>query len=599
MDKRSYVTDRSTISLVEGILQYILGIIVVYLDYNAFFFISFGNYSVARSRAVFIMCLVTVCAVGFFFRKGRCMSTKGVLADLMIGTGIYTLFSYMPYYKKWFLGLAIVFCVLFILYGIYVFTRKFNGKSVFKIKSKKKKEFVIKSRVIRMLNTASFYLGLITILMLVPILYARIFHKGFLAEYRNYSMDGINNDVEGDYSIAANLDVIEKIRENARWQPLSIEEKLDVLQAVCDCETEYLGLDHRVTVVLDNLEGTTLGGYSDADRTVIIDRQHLEESDAHEVLKTCLHEMRHAEQHSLVRLYLDSTEEQRKLIVFKNCEDFLYEINNYITSDGSFEAYMEYREQSMELDSRVYAGTAIERYYREIDELQGTYDIYRGEIIDGEWEADPGDPMGLDYSDCRNDSSIAAYRELLEQGDYVWNERTGLSYDISELQFSLLDSGEDKDTVYLLLQSEIAYNRPFAEEGHRILMYRDGEVETIWGDDEESGHIIGFIRDRITGENLYIIVVKMSLDSLITDSYLIYKLDDNQLNQIAQVDTYSRSVMGRTMRQYFFYWQGEEMELANFNYEYYQIFDEETSDINWIDNTEENRNIVFGKEPEQ
>lgn len=383
MNKKRRIKDRSTISPVVCIIEHLYWMVLFFINYKMLFFISLNNCTVGKSILVLVFCMIITSIVGCAIRWRRCMTTRSVLADIMIGIGIYTILAYHPYYKRWFMGLVISFFVLFLFYIIYVFSRKVRGETVFQIRNKDRKAFIIKSRFIRTLDTAGLYMGAMMAIMIVPIGYNRIFNHGIITADSDYSTTGFDiNYSENELSLAYNLDTIEKIRENARWKPLSIEEKIKVLQAVCDCEMNYFGLDNHITVVISDLKEETHGEYNDLEKTVIINRKHLEEGDAHEVLETCLHEMYHAYECSLVRLYLDSTKSQRKLRVFMHCEEYINEMNDYKESGDSHESFMEYYCQYMEKDSRHYADYAVFDYYQEIDELQGNYEKYYGLILD-------------------------------------------------------------------------------------------------------------------------------------------------------------------------------------------------------------------------
>lgn len=313
------------------------------------------------------------------------MTSKSAVADVMVGIGIYTMLAYKSFYEKWFTMLTVLFGVLISLYALCIFTRKVKGKTVFQISNRDRKIFIIKNRFLRILNIAGLCLGIMMAVMLVPIGYNRIvYYANIMADSKYSTTVSDANNTENGSNYTSDYDIIEKIRENARWKPLSIEEKVEVLQAVCDYEAKYFGLDYRVTVVLEDLDEGILGGYNDWDKEVIIDIQHLEEDDAHTVLRTCLHEMYHAYEHSLVRLYLDSTVSQRKLRVFRHCEEYINEMQNYKASGDSYESFMEYYCQYMEKDSREYAQKSVYEYYQAIDSFEGNLQKYNGRILDGD-----------------------------------------------------------------------------------------------------------------------------------------------------------------------------------------------------------------------
>lgn len=352
----------------------------IYMD---LFFMPLHNYTANKSKKIFLLCLFISFGIGYVVRRKRCMTIKSSITDVMVGLGMYTVLAYHLYYRKWIVTLAIVFCIFVIGYVAYVFTRRVNGKKLFQIRDMDQKLFVIKNRTVRTLNIVGVFLGIWMIVLMAPIGYNRAMYGGIVVADSEYSTTGFDiNYRENELSLKNNLDTIEKIRENARWMPLTTKEKLQVLQTIADCEANSFGMDSPITVVIDDLSRGTLGAYDDSQRKVIIDRHHLENSNADLVLRTCLHECYHAWQHCLVRLYLDSTESQRKMRVFNHCEEYMNEIMDYKNAGEDLESYIQYYGQYLEKDSREYAENNVFEYYEEIDILQENYEKYRGQIID-------------------------------------------------------------------------------------------------------------------------------------------------------------------------------------------------------------------------
>lgn len=301
------------------------------------------------------------------------MRTRAVIADVLIGAGIYTILTYGNYYTKWICILTIIFGIFFVAYSFCVLIRKNKGKSLIQIKNKLRKRLIIKVRITKILNNTGLVLGGLSLLLILPISYNRIFNGGIIVSDAKYNLgSGFDtNYTENEYSLTANIDSISKIRNEREWKQLDIAQRLQVLQDICQCEENYFGLEHQVRVVMDDLDEYTLASYNDSEKLITIDRQHLENDNPKDICETILHEMFHMYEHSLCKLYLDSNESQRKLRVFQHCDEYIKEMVNYQDGGDDYESFMSYYCQYMEADSRDYAHDAVEEYYSEIDEILG------------------------------------------------------------------------------------------------------------------------------------------------------------------------------------------------------------------------------------
>ena len=369
MEKKLRMRDVSSISPLGCIIEHLYWILIMFLGYKNLLFIPLDNYSVASSKRILIACMVITSIIGTSLRWRKCMTTSGVIADTMIGAGIYTIMAYKGYYTSWKKVLIIIFLIFFIGYAVFVFSRKNRGQFILNIKSKKRKYFIIKSRIVRMMHVAGMVLGLTMFVLTIPIAYNRIFYGGFVvADVKQAGISGFDtNYTENEWGLTYNIESISKIRSIDSWEPLTTIQKLSVLQDVCNCESNYWGMDYKVTIVVDDLQEHTLGSYCDTERIIVIDKQHLENDAPDEILDTVLHEMYHAWEHCLVRLYLDSSPTQRKMRVFQHCDEYIKEMTNYQDGGANYESFMAYYCQFLEKDSRIYAADTMKEYYDEID----------------------------------------------------------------------------------------------------------------------------------------------------------------------------------------------------------------------------------------
>ena len=149
------------------------------------------------------------------------------------------------------------------------------------------------------------------------------------------------------------------------WEDYSTQEKLDILQIICDYECSVnLGCD-RVNLYSGRTERTSvLGEYENRNRSVLISQTHLENDDSEKVLNTVLHKIRHNFQHRMIDMYQSIEEhidEQYKdLQVFREIQEYRENFSDYCSGD---ENYDEYYKQVVEQDSREWAEKRIKEFY--------------------------------------------------------------------------------------------------------------------------------------------------------------------------------------------------------------------------------------------
>lgn len=369
MRRKKKIYDISTITPYECITEHFYWIITIFFLYKSLLFIPLDYLSVRKSRILLVLCILVASFVGIILRWKKCMTSKSVIADTIFGAGIYTILAYRKYYDNWMKKVILISICMLTINALIVFLRKSRGRYLFQIRDEHRKKFILKTRCIKVTNFTGLMLGVAMFVLTMPILHNRIFNGGIAVAYLKESNIGgfDNNYTENELSLTSNFDSISLLRSRESWEPLTTQEKLNVLQDVCNCEKNYWGMSYDVSIVMDDLADRTWGSYSDNERRITIDKQHLENDDPADILSTILHEMYHSQEHNLVRLYLDSTEAQRKMRVFLNCNEYLKEMADYQDGGTNYESFMRYYCQYMERDSRSYAKEAVQTYYEEID----------------------------------------------------------------------------------------------------------------------------------------------------------------------------------------------------------------------------------------
>ncbi len=144
------------------------------------------------------------------------------------------------------------------------------------------------------------------------------------------------------------------------WALLTSEEKLEVLQAVADYETNALGIPFRIKVSSADLSGNMLGCYSKDCRLICIRSDYLESADPAQLVNVVCHECRHGYQHALTNLYDSVPEAYQDLEIFDQAENYRYEFSHYRDSQIDFDQYYK---QECEIDARAYAEEETEAFF--------------------------------------------------------------------------------------------------------------------------------------------------------------------------------------------------------------------------------------------
>lgn len=148
--------------------------------------------------------------------------------------------------------------------------------------------------------------------------------------------------------------------EESKWQTLTNNQKLDVLQMVCNGERIRLGIQSSIRIKSRYFENNLLGSYVKADQTIIINTKLLKEGTAEEVMACTTHECFHSLQYDLVALYDSVPDEKKKLMIFNTVEKYKTEFSNY--KDGYCADFDDYYDQSVEEDARSYSNYAPDVY---------------------------------------------------------------------------------------------------------------------------------------------------------------------------------------------------------------------------------------------
>jgi len=159
---------------------------------------------------------------------------------------------------------------------------------------------------------------------------------------------------------------IEKINENV-WPTLSLQERVDVLQNICDYECIFtLGCDTAIVQTGYPEDEECLGEYNNISGVITINLEHLKQSHIIDVLNTLLHETRHVWQHTIAEMYEQADgkidEKYFNLPIFRQAMKFSYNFDTYCSGSDE-DDFGDYYDQDVERDSRYWAEYTVEKYY--------------------------------------------------------------------------------------------------------------------------------------------------------------------------------------------------------------------------------------------
>ena len=147
---------------------------------------------------------------------------------------------------------------------------------------------------------------------------------------------------------------------DGRWDQYTAREKLNVLQTVANIEQRSLGLPHELNVGAEDMSRDKAGTYRDKTHEIRISTASLLYDSPWELVNTVCHEAYHAYQHRLIDLLIETRQENRGLMMFREIREYAEEFQNYTGTDGDFNTYYY---QQCESDARDFAEDSEREYF--------------------------------------------------------------------------------------------------------------------------------------------------------------------------------------------------------------------------------------------
>jgi hypothetical protein len=322
------------------------------LFYRVLCFTDICGLTSGMSKFIYWALILILIPLGAFLtcEKRRNYISKGVSVALPFE--IYTVlatYKYIPGVYKIVLTIAVSLSVLY--FCLVVFQR---------ITHKRYAKEIVKNRVTHALFGARTIIAVVLLCVTVPISIKCVLGQGLI-------VSGVDTKVEENddtWTLKNNAETVALLHED-NWKTLTIKEKCDVLAVCKNIELNFLGVyNQEIHLEVGNLEENVLGHYNFNENTIVIDIDHMENDDSREVLKSLLHECKHAYDHQCVEAYNQLDDDYKKLQLFRNVAIYDEGYKTYIDGEESFE---EYYTQQCEASARNYSEVAADEYFEFIN----------------------------------------------------------------------------------------------------------------------------------------------------------------------------------------------------------------------------------------
>ena len=344
--------DKNTMSKIQYINENIFWGIVAMLLYIEVCYENIFNFGKKKKKKFLYVLFVVFVVIGILVTWKKRRNSLSVLVNVISAPVIYTVLVYMSYLYSTLIAISVFSLILCAFYAVPILCRK-TKLNIDETKRKHIQRQRLRYALLGTRTIATLCFAVIIVNVAVGSITGNYIYEPKVAVSNN-------SIYSEEYTIANNIEILEKLSQE-EWNKLNLEQKLDVLQVVCNIERNELGVDNPIYIRSGILDETVLGQYEDDRHLVVIDIEHLKNDTPVEVLTTTIHECYHSYQKRLVELYNNSMEKDKNLFVFDRIKKYEYEFKYYVSENTD-----EYYYQTVETDARAYSEIAVLEYYKEI-----------------------------------------------------------------------------------------------------------------------------------------------------------------------------------------------------------------------------------------
>ena len=346
------MVDINNMSKLFDILENLIWSFLGYKIYTIYLFTNLSDsIDTFASLKILVISIAVSVIVGIMLTIKHRRNSLSTAINVSLPLAVYSMIAYFRY-----VGLLIVILLaLSILLSVFyiVMTRQYSKSNA----CKKNKKFCIKRYS---------FLGVRTITTMVCSFLIVVLLGSSLTGFQLYRpTQNALTDTSVDYSEYLNKNIDSIMLLDSGWEKLDNEQKMNVLQKVCNIERAKLGINNPIHVKSKAYMNDLLACYNPKDYSVSINAHHLDDNGM-DVLESCLHECHHAYQFELVDLYNNISEEKKQLAVFTSVKSYKEELSNYKCGED----FDEYYQQKCEMDARSYALYEVQSYKNVINDYK-------------------------------------------------------------------------------------------------------------------------------------------------------------------------------------------------------------------------------------
>lgn len=340
---------------IEYFIWHIACILIVYPCYQNLFRYT-GRHSLYVSGVILCGTAALICVIGGVFEFRRRRNGYNVFLNLVSGFGICTIYTYMQIRKKLITVTLITAAILTVICAFNILCRKVNNRrNIKKIVGRRLQiSFILAQKILG--------ISLAFIILMVGI---DVIPKTSVKNTETSTASDSNTE---EQSLENYIETAALLKQDS-WESLSLQERLDVLQAVANMEQRYLGLPDELHVDVSDLREEVLGCYLDAAHKIMINRNSLQNDSSCELLDTVCHEAYHSYQYRMIDVYDSADSNMKSLLLYRKAEIYIKEFGSYINGEEDFCSYYA---QNCEEDARAYAKASVKDYCNKINTYYGS-----------------------------------------------------------------------------------------------------------------------------------------------------------------------------------------------------------------------------------
>lgn len=343
---------QNTLNKREYVLETLFWAIIAYIWYNNLLFINIDGKTVLESNVLLIVMIGSAIFINCLSTMRWRRNTSSAITTIIIPFGLYAYITYGKYMPRIYKFIVLVAIGIGVLATVCIIAVRVQVRT-------KKRRIFIKARMLYLILRL---VGAVASISFIICLFCRIFIGGALLS----SSESATETYGDEFTIAENIDTVLLLQED-EWKRLSLDERMDVLQCICNIEGNYLGLSKGIHIYASELDEYILGYYNNSASTIQISIDLLEVGDPYETLDTVCHEMFHAAQHRYVEIYEGLDDSSKNSYFLYNASVYVDEFKNYKSGRKTDDIY-EYYGQMCERDARSYAAMSVADYYQKISE---------------------------------------------------------------------------------------------------------------------------------------------------------------------------------------------------------------------------------------